>query len=108
MPAKHGHDRKRLTAMLRTAALLLLVPCLAVAADLPAGPPQGATNCSGCHAPAASGGFMPINGRDAGDLSASMEAFRSGERPSTLMGRLMKGFSRDEIQAIAAWTAAQK
>jgi cytochrome c553 len=37
-----------------------------------------------------------------------MEAFRSGERPSTLMGRLMKGFSRDEIQAIAAWTAAQK
>ena len=102
------HAEGSLTDMIRTAALLLLVPCLAVAADLPAGPPAGATSCSGCHAPAGSGGFMPINGRDANDLSASMQAFRTGERPSTLMGRLMKGFSPDEIQAIAAWIAAQK
>jgi cytochrome subunit of sulfide dehydrogenase len=51
---------------------------------------------------------MPINGRDAAGLASSMEAFRSGEHPSTIMGRLMKGFSHDEIQAIAAWVAAQK
>jgi cytochrome c553 len=51
---------------------------------------------------------MPIAGRDAAELSSIMEGFRSGERPSTLMIRLMKGFSHDEIQAIAAWTAAQK
>jgi cytochrome c553 len=51
---------------------------------------------------------MPINGRDAADLTTGMEAFRSGERPSTVMGRLMKGFSPDEIRAIAAWIAAQK
>jgi len=36
-----------------------------------------------------------------------MEAFRSGERPSTVMGRIAKGFSDDEIHAIAAWLAAQ-
>jgi sulfide dehydrogenase cytochrome subunit len=67
-------------------------------------PPPGATTCSGCHGPA----FMPVNGRNAADLSAGMQAFRSGERPSTVMGRLMKGFSPAEIQAIAAWIAAQK
>jgi cytochrome c553 len=37
-----------------------------------------------------------------------MEAFRSAERPSTVMGRLMKGFSPDEIHTIAVWIAAQK
>ena len=36
-----------------------------------------------------------------------MQAFRSGERPSTVMGRIAKGFSEDEIQAIAVWLAAQ-
>ena len=36
-----------------------------------------------------------------------MEAFRSGSRPSTVMGRIAKGFSDDEIGAIALWLAAQ-
>ncbi len=84
------------------------VPALAATADPAATPPPGATACSGCHARAGSGGFMPINGHDADQLTASMEAFRANERPSTVMGRLMKGFSHDEIRAIAAWTAAQK
>ena len=84
--------------------LLAGLPHPAMAAD----PPPGATSCSGCHAPAGSAGFMPIAGRDAAELSASMQAFRSGERPSTLMGRLMKGFSPDEIQAIAAWVSAER
>jgi cytochrome c553 len=34
-----------------------------------------------------------------------MEAFRSRERPSTVMGRIARGFSDDEIRAIAAWVA---
>jgi cytochrome subunit of sulfide dehydrogenase len=85
--------------------LLTTGAALAVAAP---DPPAGANSCSGCHAPAGGSGFMPINGRDAAALTTSMEAFRSGERPSTVMGRLMKGFSNDEIRAIAAWIAAQK
>jgi cytochrome c553 len=74
----------------------------------PGEPPPGATTCSGCHAPAGSNGFVPINGRNASDLASAMEAFRSGERPATLMPRLMKGFSHDEIKAIAAWISAQR
>jgi cytochrome c553 len=36
-----------------------------------------------------------------------MEAFRAGQRPSTVMGRIAKGFSEDEIRGIAVWVAAQ-
>jgi cytochrome c553 len=50
----------------------------------------------------------PLRGRDPGEIVAAMHAFRSGERPSTVMGRIAKGFSDDETRAIAAWLAAQR
>lgn len=49
----------------------------------------------------------PLRGQNAAAIVAAMEAFRSGARPSTVMGRIAKGFSEDEIHAIAAWLAAQ-
>jgi len=48
-----------------------------------------------------------IRGRDLAEIVAAMQAFRSGERSSTVMGRIAKGFSDDETRAIAAWLAAQ-
>jgi cytochrome subunit of sulfide dehydrogenase len=74
-----------------------------------AAPPPGASSCSGCHPASASADTKvpPIRGRDPAEIVAAMEAFRSGQRPSTVMGRIAKGFSDDEIQAIAAWLAAQ-
>ena len=47
-------------------------------------------------------------GRDAPQLISAMQAFRSGQRPATVMDRIAKGFTDDEIRAIAAWYAAQK
>jgi cytochrome subunit of sulfide dehydrogenase len=72
--------------------------------------PPGASSCSGCHAPSAAAGtpVPPLNGRNAAEIVAQMEAFRSGKTQSTVMDRLAKGFSEAEIQAIAAWHAAQK
>ena len=78
---------------------LVLAACL----TLGAAPPPGAASCSGCHA----AGALPIDGRDAGELTTTLLAYRSGERPSTLMGRLMKGFTPDQIRQVAAWIAAQ-
>ena len=49
----------------------------------------------------------PIRGRDPAEIVAVIQAFRSGERASTVMGRIAKGFSDDEIRAIAIWLAAQ-
>ena len=67
--------------------------------------PPGAAMCSGCHN---AEGMAVINGRSAKYLVSTMEAFREGDRPATLMNRLVKGFSPEEIQAIAVWIAAQK
>ena len=69
-------------------------------------PPPGATNCSGCHA--AGSGNAAINGRPAGELVAIINAYRSGPLASTAMGRLMKGLSPGDVEAIAGWVAVQK
>jgi cytochrome c553 len=37
-----------------------------------------------------------------------MRAFRSGQAPTTIMDRVAKGFSDEEIAQIAAWYGAQK
>jgi cytochrome c553 len=83
--------------------LLLGIATSAAAAE----PPPGATSCSGCHPPSASieTKVAPLRGQNPAEIVAAMQAFRSSERPSTVMGRIAKGFSDDEIRAIAAWVA---
>ena len=44
----------------------------------------------------------------AADILAAMLAYRSGQRPGTIMDRIAKGFTDDEIKAIADWYGAQK
>jgi len=56
----------------------------------------------------ASTAIPPLYGRDAAELAQTMERFRSGERPATVMTRIAKGFTPDEVRAIATWLAAQK
>jgi sulfide dehydrogenase cytochrome subunit len=48
-----------------------------------------------------------LRGQNPAEIVAAMQAFRSGQRSSTVMGRIAKGFSDDEIRAIAAWVAEQ-
>jgi sulfide dehydrogenase cytochrome subunit len=81
-------------------------PAAAAARELPA----GAASCTGCH-PANAGVDTPmprLNGRNAAELVEQMQAFRAGQRNATVMGRIAKGFSDAEIQAIAAWYAQQR
>ena len=71
--------------------------------------PPGASSCSGCH-PASAAVETPVPrlaGLPAPRIAEAMQAFRAGKRPGTIMPRLAKGFSDDEIAAIAAWYAAQ-
>lgn len=79
----------------------------AAAASLP---PPGAAACSGCHAvhEPASSAIPRIYGRDANEIVSVMASFRDGSRTSTVMGRIAKGFSDDELRPIAAWLASQK
>ena len=82
---------------------------IATAASLTGAPP-GALSCSGCHASAASveTPVPRLAGQDADAIVAALQAFRAGQKPATVMDRIAKGFSDEEIKAIAAWYAAQK
>jgi cytochrome c553 len=88
------------------AAALLLASSISFAAD----EPPGASSCSGCHAvkSGVQSPIPPINGRDAKDIATAMAEFRSGARTATVMDRIAKGYSVEEIQAISAWLAAQR
>ena len=68
--------------------------------------PPGASSCTGCHAEGAAMGRL--EGRPEAEIVAALAAFRSGERPATIMNRIAKGFDADESRAIAAWFAAQE
>jgi cytochrome c553 len=73
-------------------------------------PPPGASSCSGCH-PASASVDTPVGrliGRTPAEIVVAVQAFRSGQRPATVMDRIAKGFTDDEIKAIADWYGAQK
>lgn len=85
-------------------ALAVWLPAMAAGATAP----PGASACSGCHPPPGRAGAIPaLRGRPAEEIAARMRAFRDGERAATVMGRIARGFTDDEIRAIAAWLAAQ-
>ena len=89
-------------------AFVLTLAGIAQAAAL--GPPPGAASCSGCHA-ASAAVATPVPrlvGRNPADIVAAMQAFRSGARPATVMDRIAKGFTDDEVRAIADWYGAQR
>ena len=80
------------------------------AAVASAEPPAGAASCSGCHpvSPRVISPVPRIAGVDQVALARALHDFRSGQRPATVMDRIAKGFTDDEIQALAAWFATQK
>ena len=97
------------TRIVTAAALVFALIDYAAAAG-PADAPPGALACSGCHAAtkAANTTVPRLDGRNPADIVTAMQAFKSGQLPSTVMDRIAKGFSDDEVKAIAAWYGAQK
>jgi cytochrome c553 len=83
---------------------------IAAAALTAAEPPPGAAACTGCH-PVSARVTSPVPrlaGLDRNAMITAMQDFRAGRRPATVMDRIAKGFTDEEIQAIAAWYAAQR
>jgi sulfide dehydrogenase cytochrome subunit len=91
-------------------AILLFVSTMPLAEAAAPTPPPGASSCSGCHATSKSvETLVPrLVGRSPAEIEAAMQEFRTGQKPASVMDRIAKGFSADEIAAIAAWYAAQK
>jgi cytochrome c553 len=96
-------------ALILAAATLAALPV--AAQDL-----QGrnlAAPCAICHGtegrPAAKDSPLnPLAGLPQDHIATQMRAFRDGKRPATVMHQLSKGYTDAQIDAIAAWFAAQK
>jgi cytochrome c553 len=96
--------------MRRALAAAIGVVSIAAAVVASAEPPAGAAACSGCH-PATTRVPSPVprlHGLDQAAIVRAMQDFRSGQRAATVMDRIAKGFTEAEIQAIAAWYAAER
>ncbi len=66
--------------------------------------------CAGCHGTdgGSSGPAIPsIGGMSATYITDMMNAYKSGDTVSTIMGRIAKGYSEDEIGAMANYFAEQ-
>lgn len=90
----------------RRHARLLLLLALSVSPFAVSAEPPGAASCLGCHPSVAGNGPVPtLAGRKAADIINAMQAFRAGTLKATVMDRIAKGFSDEEIRAIADWYA---
>lgn len=69
-----------------------------------------AATCTGCHGTngVSAGGIPSIAGVEQARIVALMQEFRDGKRPSTVMQQHAKGYTDEQIVAIAAWFAARK
>jgi len=97
-------------AMKARHAFMVMLVCAGMTPAVAAEAPPGAASCSGCHAekPNVDTPVPRLGGQDASAMVAAMQAYRSGQRPATVMDRIAKGFSDDEIKAIAAWFVMQR
>ena len=88
--------------ILSLTVLLFCLPLTALAADA-----RGAVlanACAACHGTdGQSPGAIPaLNGKSADFIGQRLKEFKTDQRPSTVMNRLAKGYSDEEIALIAA------
>ena len=69
-----------------------------------------AAACANCHGTngQAVQGMEPLAGVSRDDIVKKMQDFKAGRKPATLMHQLSKGYSDEQILAIAGYFAAQK
>ncbi|MCF8174999.1 MAG: c-type cytochrome [Burkholderiaceae bacterium] len=83
----------------------------AMAQAAPATPAMLSNACAGCHGTngGSAGPSMPsLAGQSKEAIVDAMKKFKSGARPATVMGRLAKAFSDDEITAMGEFFSKQK
>lgn len=85
----------------------MMMPAPAEAQQLPT---ALALTCATCHGTdGKSPGSIPtIAGRPAKDLKDALFGFKTGSRPATVMNRLAKGYTDQEIDALADYFSKRK
>lgn len=82
----------------------------ALAVNAGPSPEMLSQTCAACHGTMGSSvGVIPtIAGADSEYFVETMQAFKNGSRKATVMDRVAKGYSDDEITAMAGYFASQK
>ena len=69
-----------------------------------------AATCANCHG--TGGKAQPplpaLAGQPRADLVQKMNDFRDGKRPATIMHQIAKGYTNEQVEAMAAWFEQQK
>ena len=64
--------------------------------------------CHGTHGRLKGEAFVPLAGMKESTFIKAMQDFRSGARPATLMGHVARGYSDEQIKAMAEFFAKVK
>ena len=97
-------------------SVLLCAPLYAADVPAPATLPQATgemmgNTCAGCHGTHGrlkGEAFVPLAGMKESTFIKAMQDFRSGARPATLMGHVARGYSDEQIKAMAEFFAKVK
>lgn len=92
-------------------ALLVAVSATAVAAPTISTGARLAATCAACHGTAGdthSATLPRLAGQPQQTLSATLKAFKAGQRPATIMTQIAKGYTDEQLDLLAAYFAAQK
>lgn len=105
-------DKMKITAAGMALAMLMLAGISSVQAQSSPDIEVLAGSCANCHGTdgRAKGPIPPLAGRPAATLEAQMKAFK-GETPppgTTIMNRLAKGYTDEQIEMLAKYFAAIK
>jgi len=92
-----------------TLAISLVPSALAQQADSSLGRNLAAA-CANCHGTngVSQPGMPSLAGRERSYLAQQMQDFRTGKRPATVMHQIARGYTEEQVEAIAAYLSAQK
>lgn len=92
------------------ALCLLAATGLAHASSDPLQVRSWAAACASCHGTngQAQTGNEPLAGGNKDEMLKKLMDFKSGAKPATIMHQLSKGYTDEQLAAIAGWFAAQK
>lgn len=88
----------------------LLALCAAAAAQDDPRAYMLAASCTACHGPdgRSPGAIPPLHGKSRRFIETALQEFRSDDSVGTVMNRIAKGYTDEEIQLIAAYYGGKK
>ncbi|MDF9428796.1 c-type cytochrome [Cupriavidus gilardii] len=108
---KNNNPLRAVPASLAALAMLAIAPPSAAEPTIEQARDWAAA-CASCHGPsgrAPAGSPVPgLAGRPQSYLIEQMQAFKTGKREATVMHQIAKGYTDEQIAAMAKWFAAVK